>query len=417
MTAASCTATGSSISPELALESASTNFGYTGPDPVLPEASSAAVPADKPQTAQLLALAADKSATANPALSAATANDTADTAQTAAQTNDSDAAAPAEQQVAVTTEPASRTEQPSKPAIRPLFSKAEPKTETPSIAAETTPAATAAAPTEVATAPTGQVKPTQVASLQPNKPVKPTGGLLGRWLGTPTKAAHETKPRPAATAAPANAARGEKAQEETEEAPAKPKIRTIARSEANRVVTASVAPNKSALQFNDSLPGVRENAGIEIKHRAGIYDDSDIDTHEYDDSDDARVILASAGGLARLAPNGLKVQRESVDVACLKPQLVQVLKAVERHYGRSVVVTSGYRSPSYNRKVSGAKKSLHMYCAAADVQVAGVSKWELAKFFRSMPGRGGVGTYCHTNSVHIDVGPERDWNWRCRRRG
>ena len=120
--------------------------------------------------------------------------------------------------------------------------------------------------------------------------------------------------------------------------------------------------------------------------------------------------------MARLAPNGLKVQRQSVDVACLKPQLVQVLKAVERHYGRSVVVTSGYRSPSYNRKVSGAKKSLHMYCAAADVQVAGVSKWELAKFFRSMPGRGGVGTYCHTNSVHIDIGPERDWNWRCRRR-
>jgi uncharacterized protein YcbK (DUF882 family) len=33
-----------------------------------------------------------------------------------------------------------------------------------------------------------------------------------------------------------------------------------------------------------------------------------------------------------------------------------------------------------------------------------------------MPGRGGVGTYCHTNSVHVDVGPERDWNWRCRRR-
>jgi len=27
-----------------------------------------------------------------------------------------------------------------------------------------------------------------------------------------------------------------------------------------------------------------------------------------------------------------------------------------------------------------------------------------------------VGTYCHTESVHVDVGPERDWNWRCRRR-
>ena len=81
-----------------------------------------------------------------------------------------------------------------------------------------------------------------------------------------------------------------------------------------------------------------------------------------------------------------------------------------------MVVTSGYRSRRYNRKVRGARKSQHMYCAAADVQVPGVSKWELAKFVRSMPGRGGVGTYCHTESVHIDVGPERDWNWRCRRR-
>ena len=68
------------------------------------------------------------------------------------------------------------------------------------------------------------------------------------------------------------------------------------------------------------------------------------------------------------------------------------------------------------RQVRGAKNSMHMYCAAADIQISGVSKWELAKYLRSMPGRGGVGTYCHTESVHVDIGPERDWNWRCRRR-
>ena len=54
--------------------------------------------------------------------------------------------------------------------------------------------------------------------------------------------------------------------------------------------------------------------------------------------------------------------------------------------------------------------------AAADVQMPGVSKWELAAYARSMPGRGGVGTYCYTKSVHVDIGPERDWNWRCRRK-
>ena len=122
--------------------------------------------------------------------------------------------------------------------------------------------------------------------------------------------------------------------------------------------------------------------------------------------------MASAAGLARLAPNGLLKQRETVDTACLKPNLVRMLKQVERHFGKRLVVTSGYRSPSYNKKVRGAEKSQHMYCAAVDVQMPGVNKWELARYVRSMPGRGGVGTYCH-QSIHIDVGPERDWNWKC----
>ncbi len=163
---------------------------------------------------------------------------------------------------------------------------------------------------------------------------------------------------------------------------------------------------------NGALPGVRQSALFEIKHRNNASDDTNVDISE---EDSAPIQVAYAAGLARLAPNGLKVQRESVDVACLKPQLVKVLKGVERHYGRAVVVTSGFRSPSFNRRVRGAKNSLHMYCAAADVQVDGVSKWALAQYLRSLPGRGGVGTYCHTNSIHVDIGPDRDWNWRCSR--
>ncbi|MEL6920555.1 MAG: D-Ala-D-Ala carboxypeptidase family metallohydrolase, partial [Pseudomonadota bacterium] len=133
--------------------------------------------------------------------------------------------------------------------------------------------------------------------------------------------------------------------------------------------------------------------------------------------DDERPVVqvASAAGLARLAPNGLRKQHSGVDVKCLKPALVRVLKQAERKFGKPVVVTSGYRSPRRNANARGAKNSLHMYCAAADVQIAGVSKWELAAYLRSMPGRGGVGTYCHTKSVHVDIGPKRDWNWRCRR--
>lgn len=186
----------------------------------------------------------------------------------------------------------------------------------------------------------------------------------------------------------------------------------------NLDTTANAAPSPRVTRDkptdnSNPLPGVRQNSLFEITRRSGIDDDSDIDLHE---GDEPNYQLASAAGMARLAPNGLVRQTDNVDVACLKPSLVRVLKAVERHYGRKVVVTSGYRSPDRNRRARGARNSLHMYCAAADVQVEGVSKWDLAQYVRSMPGRGGVGTYCHTESVHIDVGPERDWNWRCRRR-
>lgn len=122
--------------------------------------------------------------------------------------------------------------------------------------------------------------------------------------------------------------------------------------------------------------------------------------------------VASLAGLARLAPNGLWLQTEKVSTGCFKPELLSVLKTVEKHYGKPIIVTSGLRAVKRNR----AKQSLHTRCEAADIQIAGVSRWELAEYLRSMPGRGGVGTYCHTESVHIDIGPERDWNWRCRRR-
>jgi uncharacterized protein YcbK (DUF882 family) len=52
---------------------------------------------------------------------------------------------------------------------------------------------------------------------------------------------------------------------------------------------------------------------------------------------------------------------------------------------------------------------------AADVQIAGVSPGTLAKYFRAQAGVGGVGTYGHTRSVHVDVAP-RVYSWSHGRR-
>jgi uncharacterized protein YcbK (DUF882 family) len=160
----------------------------------------------------------------------------------------------------------------------------------------------------------------------------------------------------------------------------------------------------------NSLPGVNTKNLFALDPTLNASDEP------FDDQPEVQVASASAAGLARLAPNGLLKQTEQVDVSCFKPQLISVLRKIEGHYGKKLIVTSGYRSPKGNRRAGGSRNSLHISCAAADIQIAGVGKWQLAKYLRSMPGRGGVGTYCHTDSVHIDVGSERDWNWRCRRR-
>jgi uncharacterized protein YcbK (DUF882 family) len=199
-----------------------------------------------------------------------------------------------------------------------------------------------------------------------------------------------------------------------EQKPAKPIITLASDETGAKPLSLASTTGAGDGWSGDALPGVRKTALFEITRKSGIDDDSDVDLNE--DEGFGSYQVASAAGMARLAPNGLLKQTEGVDVACLKPSLVRVLKIIESHYGKKLIVTSGYRDPNRNRRARGAKNSLHMYCAAADIQVPGVSKWDLANFARAMPGRGGVGTYCHTDSVHVDVGPERDWNWRCRRR-
>ncbi|HEV7305546.1 D-Ala-D-Ala carboxypeptidase family metallohydrolase [Ensifer sp.] len=185
--------------------------------------------------------------------------------------------------------------------------------------------------------------------------------------------------------------RKEKPQQEALRAAQPAEKKTITTSNASQPQTASLAY---------TLPGVKLNSLYNYEHEEHLGGE-----------DDAPVQVASLSGLARLAPSGLIMQTEKVEAGCFKPELMQMLKKVETHYGKQVMVTSGLRPIKVNR----AKQSLHTRCEAADIQVEGVSKWDLAEFLRSVPGRGGVGTYCHTESVHIDIGAQRDWNWRCRR--
>ena len=275
-----------------------------------------------------------------------------------------------------------------------------------------------------------EAAPAVTAFTTPAKPVQPQKkGFFALLFGGASTAQKSTVPQPASsqpaqpsptqqaaavpTPSPSPIPQGGVKPLIDENAPARPIVQLVSAQIPASPLAAS-GPARSPSGSDNALPGVRSQSSLfEITRKSGTGDDSDVDISE-DDNEPVRV--ASAGGLARLDPHGLLLQRQTVDTACLKPGLVGILKEIEQHFGHKLIVTSGYRSPVHNAAAHGALNSLHMFCAAADVQMPGVSKWQLADYARSLPGRGGVGTYCYTDSVHIDIGPERDWNWRCRRR-
>lgn len=128
---------------------------------------------------------------------------------------------------------------------------------------------------------------------------------------------------------------------------------------------------------------------------------------------DRRPAASRQTGWPRIVHAGLVAKHSRVSVRCFKPKLIRLIRQIERHYGKKPIVTSGYRSPAHNRRIRGVRRSLHMSCAAADIEVPGVGKGSLARYIRSLPGRGGVGLYCRSKPVHIDIGPKRQWYWGC----
>jgi hypothetical protein len=64
----------------------------------------------------------------------------------------------------------------------------------------------------------------------------------------------------------------------------------------------------------------------------------------------------------------------------LKTLCDKVLQPVREHFGKSVTVNSGYRSPESNAAVGGSKTSDHCKGQAADIEIDGVSNPELAQW-------------------------------------
>lgn len=102
-------------------------------------------------------------------------------------------------------------------------------------------------------------------------------------------------------------------------------------------------------------------------------------------------------GNRKLAPD-FKVRelrcRDGSDTVMVDETLTVVLQCIRDHFGKPVVITSGYRTAAHNAAVGGTKSSQHLLGRAADIQVAGVSVEDVAAYAESLlPGWGGVGRY------------------------
>ena len=101
--------------------------------------------------------------------------------------------------------------------------------------------------------------------------------------------------------------------------------------------------------------------------------------------------------------DGTGVPSEYLDNIRLLAKNLQILRDFIQ---KPIIVISGYRSPEYNKKIDGAKKSQHMLAKAADIIVKGMSPTEVKDIITSLIKKGdmhsgGIGLY--QTFTHYDV--------------
>jgi zinc D-Ala-D-Ala carboxypeptidase len=79
---------------------------------------------------------------------------------------------------------------------------------------------------------------------------------------------------------------------------------------------------------------------------------------------------------------GIDNTPSQVVVNNLKLLVSNVLQPVRDHYDKTMVISSGYRSPALNKAVGGARTSDHMTGCAADIEIPGVANYDLAVYIR-----------------------------------
>ena len=100
---------------------------------------------------------------------------------------------------------------------------------------------------------------------------------------------------------------------------------------------------------------------------------------------------------------GTFVASREVNAFCISPKLRFVIWDFEGHFGRKVIMNSGYRDNQHNSAAGGGDNSYHKKCMAADFYIPGVDKSQLIAYAMRNDGVGGLGCYPGRSFIHIDV--------------
>lgn len=94
--------------------------------------------------------------------------------------------------------------------------------------------------------------------------------------------------------------------------------------------------------------------------------------------------------------------KDGSQVVFIDSYLVSILDILRNKVGKPVIINSGYRTPTRNKEVGGAKYSYHTRGMAADIRINGMSAKEIAnKLNKIVPDECGIIVY--KDWVHFDV--------------
>lgn len=96
----------------------------------------------------------------------------------------------------------------------------------------------------------------------------------------------------------------------------------------------------------------------------------------------------------------------------VSPTVIAYAEALSAAVGYPLTITSAYRSPAYNKKVGGAKGSVHQQGLALDIVQTGLTTTQRQNFITAAYNAGFRGIGVYNTFTHIDISTKRAWGAR-----